>query len=201
MDYEQYINSTPRILWILKEANSEDIDWTLRDALKDLKHESGRGLKSGWANTFTNIVYATNGLFTGEDWASMGDFNNDQSIIDVLQKVAFINVKNIPGGSNADWQQIKNYYSEKKEGLHEQIKLINPEVVIFGNTFSFFDKDFFDSFGDLTSKIDNNNLHIHENEDILFLSAYHPNNRKVTSSEYCNLITQAYKDWKIKYNK
>lgn len=116
VDFTQYNKTSPKILWILKEANSSESGWTMREALNDLKEKSG-GLKTGWANTFTSIIYTTNGIFTGEDWDSMGNFHQDQSIIEVLQKVAYINVKKVPGGSNADWNLIKEYYSENKTAL------------------------------------------------------------------------------------
>ncbi|WP_051190428.1 hypothetical protein [Kaistella palustris] len=201
VDYEQYQNSSPKILWILKEANSGDADWNMRDALNNLKNSSGKGLTDGWANTFTSIVYTTNGIFTGEDWDSMGNFNEDQSIIDVMQKIAYINVKKVPGGSQADWNLIKQYYSENKIGLHQQIKLINPEIIIFGGTYNFFDDDFFDLFGELESNVENSSLHIYQNKNYLLLNAYHPNNRAIKHSTYCNLILEAVKDWQIKYKK
>lgn len=201
VDYEQYSMTSPKILWILKEVNSEDSDWTMRDALSNLKHESGKGLRTGWANTFTPIVYTTNGIITGKDWDAMGNFNEDQSIIDVMQKVAYINVKKVPGGSQANWNLIKEYYSENKVALHEQIKLIDPEVIIFGGTYNFFDDDFFELFGELEANLENSSLHIYQNERYLLLNAFHPNNRAINHETYFNLILDAFKDWQLKYGK
>ncbi|SFB90591.1 hypothetical protein [Kaistella jeonii] len=200
VDFVQYSQSSPKILWILKEANSEEHGWTMRDALKNLKNINKVGLTDGWANTFTSIVYTTNGIFTGEDWDSMGNFYEDQSIINVMEKVAYINVKKIPGGSLADWNLIKRYYSENKIALHEQIKMINPEVIIFGGTYNFFDDDFFNSFGELEENVENNSLHIYQNKNHLLLNAYHPNNRVIKHSTYCNLILHAFKNWQLKYS-
>ena len=201
VDFAKYNIASPKILWILKEANSSDSDWTMRDALKDLKNTSGKGLKTGWANTFTSIIYTTNGIFTGEDWDSMGNFYEDESIIKVLQRVAYINVKKVPGGSQADWNLIKEYYSENKNALHQQIQLINPEIIIFGGTYNFFDDDFFELFGELESDVENNSLHIYQNQDYLLLNAYHPNNRVIKHSTYCNLILDAVKNWQLKFEK
>lgn len=199
VDYEKYSTASPKILWILKEANSEDSDWTMLEAIFNLKSKSGPGLKTGWAPTLTSIVYTTNGIFTGEDYDSMGNFNEDQSIIDVMQRVAYINVKKVPGGSQADWNLIKEYYSDNKIALHEQIKLINPEVIIFGKTFNFFDDDFFELFGELEPNVENKFLHTYQNKNYLLLNAYHPNNRLLNPSTYCNLILDAVKDWQVKY--
>lgn len=176
VDILEYTNSDLKVLWILKEANSTDSDWDMRDALRDLKNESGKGLKKGWANTFTSIVYATYGIFNEILWGNMGDFNKNQSIIDVLRKVAYINVKKIPGGGRAFWNVIRPYYLENKKAIHEQVNIINPNVIIFGNTYSYFDDDFFEFFGELTENKSNNSLHIYNNKNYLLLHAYHPNN-------------------------
>ena len=40
VNLENYLASPIKILWILKEVNSSDSDWDLRDALSDLKNEN-----------------------------------------------------------------------------------------------------------------------------------------------------------------
>lgn len=202
VDISEYKNSDLKVLWILKEANSPDnYDWDMRDALLNLKNESGKGLKYGWANTFTPIVYTTYGIFNGQLWQNIESFNENQSIIDVLRKVAYINVKKVPGNSISNWQEIKAYYDENKKALHEQIKIIKPNIIIFGNTLGFFDADFFELFGDLKVNKENNSLHIYENNQYLLLHAYHPNNRNITQKEYCDSIIESVNEWKKSYLK
>ncbi len=193
----KYLNNDLKILWVLKEANSPDnCDWDMREAL-DSYLKTEKGLRYGWANTFTPIVYTTNGILRNEDWDTMGDFTKDPDIIDCLQEVAYINIKKIPGGSVANNDVIQKYYDDNKEALHEQIKLINPNVVIFGNTMNFIEKDFFtEAFGDLDENKENPHLHIYKNNNRLLLHAYHPNNRVVKHKEYCNSIIEAVKLWK-----
>ena len=48
---------------------------------------------------------------------------------------------------------------------------------------------------------ENNSLHIYSNENNLLLYAYHPNNRKISQREYCDLIIDSVSNWKKKYNK
>ncbi|WCC46225.1 hypothetical protein [Tenacibaculum finnmarkense] len=199
VNISEYNSTNPKILWILKEANSiDDYDWDFRDALKDLKNESGQGIKSGWANTFTPIIYTTYGILNDLNWEDMGSVYNDQSIIEILNKVAYINLKKVPGDSNADWNKIKSYYNENKNAIHEQIQLINPDIIIFGNTMNFLDNDFFEIFGEIRIDKSNKSLHIYENKEKLLLSAYHPNNRTIKQQEYCNLIIESVRAWKNK---
>lgn len=63
VNLSEYKSTFPKILWVLKEANSyEDADWDFRYALKDIKNKSGRGIKYGLIDTFTSIIYTTYGI-------------------------------------------------------------------------------------------------------------------------------------------
>ena len=89
INLENYLASPIKILWILKEVNSSDSDWDLRDALSDLKNENGGGLKTGWANTFTPIVYTTYGILENVSWSNMGNYYENQEMIDVLKNIEY----------------------------------------------------------------------------------------------------------------
>jgi hypothetical protein len=196
VNLSEYNSTFPKILWVLKEANSfDDTEWDFRDALKDINNESGRGIRYGWANTFTPIIYTTYGILNNLKWEDIGNVYDDQSIIEILNKVAYINLKKIPGGSNANWNEIKNY-NNNKSAIHEQIQLINSDIFIFGNTMNFLDNDFFEIFGEIDIDISNNSLHIYKNKHKLLLSTYHPNNRALKQQEYCNLIIEAVRSCK-----
>lgn len=202
VDINQYLKQDLKILWVLKEANSLDnCDWDMTDALRnDIKTENG--LRYGWANTFTPIVYTTNGIFQNEDWDSMGDFTKDPNIIDCLQKVAYINLKKIPGGSVAFPGTIQEFYNENREAIHNQIEIINPNIVIFGATMGYIDYDFLENtFGKLEVNKENPHLHIYRNKEKLLLHAHHPNNRAIKHKEYCNFILDAVNDWKLNVRK
>lgn len=199
VDIDKYLDAPIKILWILKEVNSADIDWDLRDALNnDIKSETG--LKNGWSNTLTPVVYTTLGILNGEDWHTMGDFTINPELINCMQEVAYINVKKVGGGSQASHQEIQSFYELNKEALHEQINLINPEVIIFGNTLNYFDWAWLKHTFEIELEDESNqNLHIYSGKKHLLLHAYHPNNRRITHQVYCDTILQAVKDWKLKF--
>jgi len=195
VDIQKYLSSSVKILWILKEVNSNDENWDLRDALNgEIKVE--KGLKEGWERTFTPVIYTTLGILNNEDWHTMGDFKLNPDLIDCMQQVAYINVKKIGGGSNASDNEIKNFYQENKEVLNEQIQLINPDVIIFGNTMNYFEDGIFDKmFGQFDVNKEDDNLHIYRNSHHLLLHAYHPNNRRISHQLYCDTIINTVHNW------
>jgi hypothetical protein len=53
VNLSEYNSTFPKKLWVLKKDNSsEDANGDFRDALKDIKDKSGRGIKCGWLILF-----------------------------------------------------------------------------------------------------------------------------------------------------
>ncbi|WP_322969750.1 hypothetical protein [Faecalibacter sp. LW9] len=196
---EKYLTAHTKILWVLKEVNSADLVWDLRDALNnDIKSE--HGLSYGWSNTLTPVIYTTLGILNDEDWHTMGDFTKDPDLIDCMQQVAYINVKKVGGGNVASDKKIEPFYNLNKEALHEQISLINPDVIIFGNTMKYFDWTWLKNTFRIEIEDESNpNLYSYFGKDHLLLNAYHPNNRRISHQNYCDSIIETVKNWKLKY--
>ena len=199
VSFDDYMKSPFKILWVLKEANSDEEDWDIREALySGVKNENG--LNSDWKSTLTRVIYTTLGILNNEDWHSMGDFNLDPDLIDCLHKVAYINVKKIGGSSQSNSQEIQDYYDLNKEVLHEQISLINPNIIIFGNTMKHFDWNWLkDTFNIEVEDESNQNLHIYSGEKHILLNAYHPSYWSIKEQLYCDLIIDAVQKWKLNF--
>ena len=120
---KDYENANPKILWILKEANStgEDGSWDMRGHIR-LKLKTDKGILKGWSSTFKKIIYVTNGILNKLSW-------NDElyhpgykpSVIDELKKVAYINLKKTGGGASANDKELREYYDYSKNLLHAHI--------------------------------------------------------------------------------
>ncbi|WP_396601487.1 hypothetical protein [Algibacter sp. R77976] len=186
VDLIEYDKASIKIMWILKEVNSEnDTDeWDLRDAIKNLKTE--KGIKKGWASTFNPIVYTTFGILHNLYWEEIENTNDNPNIIDVLKKIAYVNVKKIPGKSVAIKSELEIAFKEHKSILKSQIELYNPDVIICGGTFNIIK----DVFQNLNNKTAIHPFSSYENKNTIIIDAYHPNNRTVTQEKYCNIIIE-----------
>lgn len=194
VDFGQYQTCDLKILWILKEVNSvDDIDeWDLRDAISNLKTE--KGIVKGWGSTFNPIVYTTYGILNNKERKEINNINSNPEIIDVLQKIAYVNIKKIPGGSVVKHLELEMAYDEQKEILKEQISLYNPNIIICGGTFEIIKDDL--NYKKLDKK-HNYPINIFQSQKRIIIDAYHPNNRTVKQEIYCNSIINAVKDWKL----
>lgn len=58
-----------------------------------------------------------------------------------LKSIAWINVGKYPGGTSSPNSRVRKQYQIWREILFKQIETYSPDVIIFGRTFAFFEKD------------------------------------------------------------
>lgn len=83
---------------------------------------------------------------------------------------------------------LSNYYACWKPILDKQIELYQPDVIIFGNTFSCFKADMVGSDRQPDITIGDHSFHVYRHNGRLLIDAYHPNQRTITREEYVNSL-------------
>ena len=191
VDLNTFISSKTKILWILKEVNSEDDegDWSLRETIQNLKTE--KGFKRGWGKTFSSIVYVSEGILNDSVWDDIPYEYNDPNVIDVLKNIAFINLKKVAGVSKSNPKELYEAYQNYREILIKQVDLIDADITIFGGTYLYFKNDF---------KSDNvkrfGSCNIFQIGDKIYIDAYHPQYIGITREIFFNDIISAIKSLK-----
>lgn len=181
--FGKHPKSKHRILWILKEANDlSGGGWSLTDFLAKREDPEGLFSYNRWRSTFGLVIKVSYGLlngFIGFDEIEKIDLKKASEILDYI---AFINIKKVPGGSLA-------YLPEIAKGINpqvifKQINDIKPDIVIGGNTLWI---------------LANNKLFLYSEElseeswglfknKILWVNAYHPGIRTITHKKYYSEI-------------
>ena len=122
---EEYYNSHPKILVLLKEVNGGE-DWDLRDFLKT----------GGRSYTWNNVARWIEGIINIDkelSWEYLKE-NNEQRRLEMLKKICAVNVKKLSGGYTADNKIIKSSAKRNSENLKKQINLYCPDLIICGGT-------------------------------------------------------------------
>ena len=126
--------------------------------------------------------------FSWED--ALKDFNS----------IAWINVGKFPapGISTTSDPRLCKAYDYWKPVLLKEIEIINPDVIIFGNTFKVFEKDLLKDLTLLGNK--GRSRALKDEEGRLLIDTYHPAVRSCTISEeeYINSIRALVKKFGIK---
>ena len=93
-------------------------------------------------------------------------------------------MKKTPGKERSNIKEIKKYADSDFEFLHEEFKLINPEVVVCGGTFSII-KELFE----INSHSINNDGKIYFANGRFFIDYWHPAARYRSESMYNDLCS------------
>lgn len=191
---ERYLKARKRIMWVLKEPYDE---------ISELGYPCGGGWQvseafdapGAWKNpTWQSMIYATYGILNNKHWKDMDWISDDRSMADCLKDIAYINISKMPGYTASDDAYIEKCYDIWRPILLEQIRMYEPEIIVFGNTFRFFKHDL---VGDAAAPChsDSNGkccyLNHYKSADMLLLDAYHPNQRMVTREVYVESIIKA----------
>ena len=191
--FGKHPKSKHRILWILKEANDlTGGGWSLTDFLAKREDPEGLFSYNRWRATFGLVIKVSYGLlngFIGFDEIEKIDLKKASEILDYI---AFINIKKVPGGSLA-------YLPEIAEGINPQVILkqindIKPDIVIGGNTLWILAKN---NLFLKSEELSEESWGLFKNK-ILWVNAYHPGIRTITHKKYYSEIIKLATKTKFK---
>jgi hypothetical protein len=191
IDVERYAKAKYKILWILKEANYGN----------SLKKNSDYGNIIDFYQRPTTTMEKISKIPTAKRvmHASYKILHN-LDILEAFKSIAWINIKKTPGGSKANDAKIRQAFNdpENRKLLLEQIEAYAPDIIIFGYTLQYFEKD-------INFRQDKNSMgksmgknHYYCTKERLYINAYHPASFKITEKEYCDKIFNAFSYWKSK---
>lgn len=196
VNIDEYYDSTIRIMWILKEPydkneNGHSGGWSMTNALDNGKLGKGKDSK-----TWNRIVCSSFGILNNfERLGKVVELNEKQKVREIIKKIAFVNVKKIPGDTTTSAKTLTNAYKQNKEILLKQIDTYRPDIIIGGKTLHLFKKD-------LNVKKENELEAGHfflKNQ--LFINTLHPAQRNISTDDYVNKIIERAEQWKNIYFK
>lgn len=199
VDTKQYYNTTPKILWLLKEPY-DDLDkdnnpsgggWSM---INDFLAKDDFFERIGKANkTWYPIIYASYGILNNyKPWYKEEIIT--KKMADVIKKIAMINVQKVPAHTSSNNSSIEVAYHQNKKVLLEQLKTYNPDIIIGGNTLKYFRKDL--GIDDKFNGIDNEYFGYCLDNSKLYIDTYHPAQMIVSQEVYVNeIITVAKEKW------
>lgn len=126
IDEDLYHASNKRVLIVLKETNGcpKDLRSCIREYWQGPKYTVWHNI-SRW---IYGIQHTTKNSIPGRTEA-------ERYKTEALLSSAVMNVKKKAGGAYSDMDEVKDYAIMDAEFIYREIELINPEVIIFGNTF------------------------------------------------------------------
>lgn len=190
IDPEKYLNAKCRILWILKEPNTEHYSWSFLEKFKnkDWLYKYGKRVPM-----LRRIIYTSYGILRDCQWSEIPDAKNEKSF-EPLQEIALINIKKTPGGRFSRPSEIIKAFNENKKLLKLQINTYNPNIIIFGNTLRFFETADFKDLKVAEKKCTQYGNVYYDTGNKLFINTWHPSIIR-TDKDYVMDIVAIATDW------
>ena len=214
----KYKETEPKILWILKEMNNKENEpMNQREFHIELQRHNNEKYPF-WKDTYKRIIECSYGIIEYETNDNLDlkekknlwwllhynniPFVNDDAQIgacyaSVLDRIAIINVNKCSGGgSSTNPTEIKRKYCEpevKDFLLNEQIKQINPDVIINCSSVWNLTEDLKNVYKMRPKRYCEE---VFYNNEKLLIHNYHPNERKKGKESYYEDIMKYYKWWK-----
>lgn len=199
MKPELYFNHKIRLVWMLKEPYDEvggtGGGWSYFDMFPDGENLYRVQFNRGHKTTWHPIIYVSYGIYNDfQKWEDMNYIRDKNEMCDIVRQVAFINSQKLPskGFTNTNFEDLLESISKNSDLLMKQIDLLNPNVLIFGNTIELYknilnlELSKLQNFGSCKYIIQDHKL---------FISAYHPSQRTVTRNKYVNDIITLVEKW------
>ena len=180
-DCKEYLNlKSPKVAWVLKEPYDDfQEDGKTPKGGGWLLYEGFYGDSKEWTKiiTWQRIIYTMYGLRNGLHYQDMDYIRDNLKMADVMGSTVILNLSKMPAGTTSNYTFAQNYEKYWAHVLEEQIDLYNPDVVVFGNTFSICWPLFVPEDAkpiDIISKGGRPFMNVYRNNGRLLLDAYHP---------------------------
>lgn len=144
IDANSYLNSKYKILWLLKEAYDNDDNgrygWSLSELLggDDVYTRFLKTTRS--KTTWYPIIYISYSILNGfppyDDLAFIDD--DPDTMTSILKNIAIVNINKLAGNSTSNNTSLKRVLLSNEKLLKMQIDILNPDIIIGGNTLDFY---------------------------------------------------------------
>ena len=190
---EIYLNTSTKIMWILKEPYElhGKYHWKVGEIDKQDPKTKGT-LKIRQIKRIARINYCI--MHNIEEYKDTIKIEDDE-LVDAIQSMAIININKIAAGTSSG--DLSPQYEIWKAVLNKQFSLYDPDIIICGNTLQYFKKsDDIKYISGIKDKLGMNKHHYFYFKNKIFINAFHPSYFKIDDNLYINKILNAISVWK-----
>lgn len=187
-----YLKSHPKTMWVLKEPVDEIVDgkpsgggWSITKACIGDKEKYKNNMA---VPSWRKIVYVMYCYLHGLKTHNMVNVREQWDLANVLENIAYINVSKMPGMSTSQTTDLWKCYDDWRPILQKQLELYDPDLIVFGNTFKYFESDFKKKGLERLGIIGGFNCF--KKDNCLLIAAYHPGYFGITTEKYVDGILE-----------
>lgn len=191
INYEQYLKSNLKILWLLKEPYDTENDgkggWSMADLLgeADVYEKFFNQKKTRSKKTWYPIIYTSFGILNNYKCYDDIEFiDKDPTMVSVLKQIAFININKLASTSTTNMNKLRKLFQRNSEILKRQIDLYNPDIIIGCKTLDIYFNLLELGNAELQKSQAGTKYYVKNNK--LYIDAYHPGQIGITRYKDAN---------------
>jgi hypothetical protein len=124
VDEKSYLDSSLKIMFVLKEINGSLTDWD-----NDLRNFIRQGARRQTWNNVTRWIRGIREINHGIEWKELEEISGEKRK-EYLKSICAVNLKKSPGGHTTDNNALSQVAKDDEKFLNEQFGIYNPDLVI-----------------------------------------------------------------------
>lgn len=187
IEEQLYKSALPKILFILKEPNDpgQEAD-DIREWWKDRKQSL-----NAFGKRLAELSYGL--LQDFPPFENISTNNNDATYIDIIHRIALMNIKKSGGGGISKCDQMMDHAKMNINFLHREIKIIEPDIIITGTSWPCLRDEVFKN-NNIEWKNSGYAIQIGRYNDAKVIDFYHPSSRNAAPALYSLLQNIVHSD-------
>lgn len=135
VDEAIYESTTPKVVFILKEPHSDHKGWSIPCELNRnvLNHSKGAPLEHEFMRTWRQAGVWAYSVIHG--FGSYSNLKADLFVAAGLKAIGMTNLKKTGGGASSSFTEISGCASAEKDLWQEEIRVMNPDLIVCGYTY------------------------------------------------------------------
>jgi len=187
VNYDVFLKTEPKILWVLKEANIS----TYKNGCFELNASLDEDIAghTNWKQTWGLVMEVSDAiLHKAQNWEEEVPLLERLLKEETIKKIAVINIKKSGGGSVSDQKVINNAYEKDKDIIMAQIDAIAPDIIINANHVDALFNDIKTGEIKLVKPFS-----VAKFKNGIIINAFHPNQRDFSHEKYFELVRDCIK--------
>ena len=181
IDPKRWSKVRRRVLFLLKEAYTDDEDWNLSDWVR------GNDLRK-LGNMWWNVGYWAYGIHRLENdhiptvpWTLDGisTVEHETNIKESLYGSAIVNVKKSDGNHRSDMNDLQRYVNMDRHLIEKQIQILKPQIIVCGYTWHLVKNEVWPN-----SSIERISHQVYSVDSMIALDYWHPSYRIPSVMKY-----------------
>jgi hypothetical protein len=130
-----YLSSKPRVIFVLKEAHTKKVGWSIPERLMIQVERGANGFEKNYAYTWNQAGAWAYAIHSG--FRDLKELGKPEIIAEGIRTIGMTNLKKTGGGPFAVPKEIQNRAYSDADVWQKEIEIMDPDIIVCGRTYKY----------------------------------------------------------------